>query len=94
MPEMSPHFGMKLSVTIEKRHFFKIKNSEVWILNKKIFTFAGYFCGNSSVGRALASQAEGREFESRLPLIENQSLTGFACKRFFRLVELWSSKSP
>ena len=41
-----------------------------------------------------ASQAEGREFESRLPLIENQSLTGFACKRFFRLVELWSSKSP
>jgi len=29
-----------------------------------------------------------------LPLSENQSLTGFACKRFFRLVELWSSKSP
>ena len=26
------------------------------------------YCGNSSVGRALASQAEGREFESRLPL--------------------------
>ena len=25
-------------------------------------------CGNSSVGRALASQAEGRGFESRLPL--------------------------
>jgi len=25
-------------------------------------------CGNSSVGRALASQAKGREFESRLPL--------------------------
>ena len=69
MPEMSPHFGMKLSATIEKRHFFKIKNSEVWILNKKIFTFAGYFCGNSSVGRALASQAEGREFESRFPLL-------------------------
>ena len=26
-------------------------------------------CGNSSVGRALASQAEGHEFEPRLPLI-------------------------
>ena len=26
------------------------------------------FCGNSSVGRALASQAEGRGFESRFPL--------------------------
>ena len=25
-------------------------------------------CGNSSVGRASASQAEGREFEPRLPL--------------------------
>ena len=27
--------------------------------------------GNSSVGRALASQAGGREFESRFPLIES-----------------------
>ena len=27
-------------------------------------------CGSSSVGRALASQAEGRGFESRLPLIK------------------------
>ena len=25
-------------------------------------------CGSSSVGRASASQAEGREFESRFPL--------------------------
>ena len=36
-------------------------------------------CGNSSVGRALASQAGGREFEPRLPLdtksTDNQSLT-------------------
>ena len=30
--------------------------------------FAYHFCGNSSVGRASASQAEGRGFESRLPL--------------------------
>ena len=28
-------------------------------------------CGSSSVGRASAFQAEGREFESRLPLDEN-----------------------
>ena len=43
-----------------------------------MFTFASTFhkafmkdtsCGSSSVGRALASQAEGRGFESRLPLI-------------------------
>lgn len=42
-----------------------------------MFTFASTFhkafmkdtsCGSSSVGRALASQAEGRGFESRLPL--------------------------
>ena len=26
-------------------------------------------CGSSSVGRASASQAEGHEFESRLPLV-------------------------
>lgn len=30
-------------------------------------------CGNSSVGRALASQAEGREFESRLPLLQKNN---------------------
>ncbi len=29
-------------------------------------------CGSSSVDRALAFQAEGRGFESRLPLSENQ----------------------
>ena len=43
-----------------------------------MFTFASTFhkafmkdtsCGSSSVGRALASQAEGHEFEPRLPLI-------------------------
>ena len=27
-----------------------------------------YFCGSSSVDRALAFQAKGREFEPRLPL--------------------------
>ena len=28
-----------------------------------------FICGSSSVGRALASQAKGHGFESRLPLI-------------------------
>lgn len=31
-------------------------------------------CGNSSVGRALASQAGGREFEPRLPLEKNENV--------------------
>ena len=32
-------------------------------------------CGSSSVGRASASQAEGHEFEPRLPLkVENQEV--------------------
>ena len=43
---------------------------------KDFITFADVFrikgnetCGNSSVGRASASQAEGHEFEPRLPLL-------------------------
>ena len=38
-------------------------------------------CGNSSVGRASASQAEGREFEPRLPLTfksHNQGITDWS----------------
>ena len=37
----------------------------------------GPFCGSSSVGRASAFQAEGREFESRLPLF---FLKGWNCR--------------
>ena len=44
---------------------------------KDFITFADVFrikgnetCGNSSVGRASASQAEGHEFEPRLPLYQ------------------------
>ena len=33
-----------------------------------MYYICGPFCGSSSVGRASAFQAEGREFESRLPL--------------------------
>lgn len=44
----------------------------------------GVFCGSSSVGRASASQAEGRGFESRLPL--------FFCACIAQLVEQQPSK--
>ena len=32
-------------------------------------------CGSSSVGRVLASQAEGHGFESRLPLVSNKGIS-------------------
>ena len=32
-----------------------------------------YFCGSSSVDRALAFQAKGREFEPRLPLQDSEN---------------------
>ena len=35
------------------------------------------YCGSSSVGRASASQAEGHEFESRLPLDWKLSTYGY-----------------
>ncbi len=43
------------------------------------------FCGNSSVGRASASQAEGREFESRFPLIQKRPPSGglFLYERYY-----------
>jgi hypothetical protein len=36
---------------------------------EKISIFASLYRGSSSVGRASASQAEGRGFESRFPLL-------------------------
>ena len=36
-----------------------------------LFFSKRWYCGFSSVGRALASQAEGRGFESRNPLFKN-----------------------
>jgi hypothetical protein len=39
--------------------------------------------GSSSVGRASASQAEGRGFESHFPLINNQGLTNQNRRSFF-----------
>ena len=46
------------------------KKSYFCVTNKK--------CGSSSVGRASASQAEGREFESRFPLQKINHLQGLA----------------
>ena len=39
-----------------------------WLFREKVLPLHTEKCGNSSVGRALASQAEGRGFEPRLPL--------------------------
>jgi hypothetical protein len=53
-------------------HFF---SDFIFSFLKDFITFANVFstkesklCGSSSVGRASASQAEGRGFESRFPL--------------------------
>ncbi len=43
-------------------------------------------CGNSSVGRALASQAEGREFEPRFPLVKKRQSVEFHALPFFYLI--------
>ena len=40
----------------------------ICIFNFSLFIFHLKVCGNSSVGRAAASQAAGHEFEPRLPL--------------------------
>ena len=60
----------------------------------------GFFCGSSSVGRASASQAEGRGFESRFPLkgvgrIRKETPTPFLWRPYFRPMaggETWSAK--
>ena len=43
-----------------------------------MYYICGPFCGSSSVGRASAFQAEGREFESRLPLFFIKEKNGIA----------------
>ena len=49
---------------------------------------AVYFCGSSSVDRALAFQAKGREFEPRLPLKDGNTISdlpsviGMTCYSF------------
>ena len=64
------------------RENVKSMNEEDWDYAKRvkavlrisdycIFVHVKKKCGSSSVGRASASQAEGRGFESRLPLLIN-----------------------
>ena len=62
---------------------------------KNMFNFAPHFFrGNSSVGRASASQAEGRGFESRFPLLQSCLKSDFRMAFFdfpsFNLVERFS----
>jgi hypothetical protein len=55
-----------------------VKNSQ-----NSIFLYLQFSTGgSSSVGRASASQAEGREFESRFPLKRNQFITSFVMNWF------------
>lgn len=42
-------------------------------------------CGNSSAGRALASQAEGHEFEPRIPLTKEEAVSQKEYGLFFYL---------
>lgn len=55
-------------------------------LRIKFLTLHPRFCGHSSVGRALASQAESREFESRCPLFF--AVSGVCTKKPPRLTEV------
>jgi hypothetical protein len=47
--------------------------------------FATEGCGNSSVGRASAFQAEGREFESRFPLSATHWVAFFLSLKFEKI---------
>ena len=62
-------------------HYQKEKFSFQILINRRFVlffpeTFPNFVipCGISSVGRALASQAEGREFEPRIPLTARKPL--------------------
>ena len=59
--------------------FGKITIFAILFAPKAISSFQECFvkCGNSSVGRASASQAEGREFESRFPLKKTAVAAGY-----------------
>ena len=50
---------------IEKNYIFAMQG---YISKKSVSLHIRNKCGSSSVGRASASQAEGRGFESRFPL--------------------------
>nr|DAR43277.1 MAG TPA: hypothetical protein [Caudoviricetes sp.] len=54
-----------------------MQKEKIYLSLLPFFSIPHWKCGSSSVGRASASQAEGRGFESRLPLktkeIDNQT---------------------
>lgn len=50
--------------------------SKMFLFSEFVVYLSSLNRGNSSVGRALASQAEGHGFEPRLPLHEKRSSTG------------------
>ena len=54
-------------------NYFKFFEPKV-VKNKRFVYFCTIQRGSSSVGRASASQAEGHEFEPRLPLLRKHSL--------------------
>ena len=81
-----------ISVAVARtEHFF---SGFIFSFLKDFITFANVFStkediprGNSSVGRASASQAEGHEFEPRLPLLkENQIVIKRFLSDFFRIM--------
>ena len=55
------------------------------LADKESCSDAVCFCGSSSVDRALAFQAKGREFEPRLPLLRNGNTTSRVGARVTRL---------
>ena len=62
VPGSSPGIGSKRWGGMDSPLLFRMNERQ------RVFSHSFSPCGNSSVGRALASQAEGRGFESRLPL--------------------------
>ena len=65
--------GTKMAKKRKKNYFFLKKELTC---QKNLLLLQSKKGGSGSVGRALASQAEGRGFESRLPL---QKASGLCC---------------
>ena len=66
----------RVSLLEVKKDYVSLFSSKTVVVSDFFITFAvGNRCGSGSVGRALASQAEGRGFESRLPLKKLKSTT-------------------
>ena len=66
---------ISLQLKLSSIGFFAILAARCYLLRPKC-AFASFPCGNSSIGRASASQAEGRGFDSRFPLHRAVSSVG------------------